>query len=311
MAPNRSRISTVYRFRQTSTRRRIWLQLGCRGRRPLLSVEAKTWLKLCHSAVSENTPNDPREVLDTEETMSCLTLELLRKNVSSQRASYWSRRLDAVADLLVAEYGVPTLGNFKDPVKEIFYIVLSAKTSEVQYRRVHRLLIRKYPTLLALSRARPSSVIRCVSECGLANKRGRQVRKIARKLVSNLGTRPSKALKSMEPEEVYRFLTGLPGVGPKSALCIMMYSLGIDVFPVDVHVNRVSARIGAIPRGLKHYQAQGLLPGLVPKGRSKELHVGMLVHGRRVCTPRTPKCRICCASALCKTGKAKGVAGHG
>ena len=83
----------------------------------------------------------------------------------------------------------------------------------------------------------------------------------------------------------------------------MMYSLGMDVFPVDVNVLRIAERLGAIPKGLDHTKAQEALARIAPDGRSKELHIGLIVHGRLVCTPRNPKCGICPLLAQCPTGK--------
>ena len=106
----------------------------------------------------------------------------------------------------------------------------------------------------------------------------------------------------MSPSEVYAYLRSLPGVGPKSAFCVMMWSLNIDVLPVDVNVQRIAARIGVIPSGLKHYQAQQKLPRFVPDGRSRELHSVFMVHGREVCIPRKPKCGDCVVNDICRTG---------
>ncbi len=235
-------------------------------------------------------------------------MQLLGRRVSSRKAAFWSSRFDQVADRLVTHYGVPKLGNFRDPVKEVFYIILSARTAEIQYRRIHRELFRKYSTLEKLAMAPRCKIVACINDGGLANKRAMQVRNIAGRMLADFGPSPSRALRKMNAEQAFTYLLGLPGAGPKSTLCVMMYSLDFDVFPVDVHVNRICARIGAIPKGLKHYQAQNMLPGLVPDGRSKELHVGLVVHGRRICTPRDPSCTMCFLKDLCRTGKAKRVA---
>lgn len=108
----------------------------------------------------------------------------------------------------------------------------------------------------------------------------------------------------MSAQEAFDFLTHLPGMGPKSAFCVMMYSLKVDVFPVDVNVQRIAERMGAIPHRLKHYQAQKRLPSLIPAGRSRELHIAMVAHGREVCLPRNPKCGECCIRDLCRQGRA-------
>ncbi len=215
----------------------------------------------------------------------------------------WAGLLSVVADRLVEHYGVPTLGNFRDPVKEIFYILLSARTTERLYRPAHKRLFREYPSLDSLASARPRSVLKLIDVAGLGHKRAAQTVGIARQLLSRLGRNPARALRKMSAAQAYRFLIALPGVGPKSALCVMMCSLDHDVFPVDINVQRVMERLGAMRPGLKHYQAQKLAPKRIPTGRCKELHVGLLTHGRQYCIPRRPKCGDCFLVDLCRYGK--------
>ncbi len=202
----------------------------------------------------------------------------------------------------MATHDTPTLGNYSDPVEEIFYILLSAKTADAQYRRTHAALTARFPTLRDLAAARPGRIASCIAAGGMANVKADRIKGTARKLLDDLGEAPADTLRAMGDREAYSFLTTLPGMGPKSALCVMMCSLNCDVFPVDVNVSRIAVRLGAVPAGLKHYHYQELLPPKIPDGRSKELHVGMVVHGRRICLPRTPKCDSCAILDLCKFG---------
>jgi endonuclease III len=241
--------------------------------------------------------------LDVESApMSQLTVELVPASKVPRHHTRWSRVFATIADRLVAAYGLPSLGNLRDPVREIFYIVLSARTTDGQYRKTYRTLRSKFPTLAALANASLKTVLQCISDGGLANKRAAQVRRIAEALLSKLGDNPSRRLREMSAREAFDFLTALPGMGPKSALCVMMYSLDYDAFPVDANVQRVASRLGVIRVGLKHWQAQQRLPALVPEGRSKELHIGLVVHGRRVCLPRKPRCDFCALADLCRYG---------
>jgi endonuclease III len=218
------------------------------------------------------------------------------------RRSAWSMKLAEIADRLVAEYGVPTLGNFRDPVKEIFYILLSAKTTDAQYRATHRRLWTAYPTLDALASAQVSGIRKCILAGGLAGKRARQIQRTARLLLARCGEHPARHLRSMNSKQAFEFIRSLPGMGPKSAFCVMMYSLDADTFPVDVNVQRIAERMGAIPSGFKHHRAQERLAQLAPIGRSKELHIGLVVHGRTICLPRSPKCQSCSLVDLCRRG---------
>jgi endonuclease III len=203
----------------------------------------------------------------------------------------------------VAAYGTPPLGNFEDPVQEIVYILLSAKTAERGYRRTHDALTARFPTLRALAEAPVKQIYRSIRAGGFGNAKAERLRRIARILLAELGEDPSAALRKMSAREVYSFLTALPGVGPKSAFCVMMWSLGFDVFPVDVNVSRIAVRVGAVPPGRKHYHYQVLIPPLIPDGRSRELHAAMVVHGRTICLPRKPRCEICPICDLCAFGR--------
>ncbi len=231
--------------------------------------------------------------------MSQLTVELVPASKVPRGQSYWHRVFSEVGDRLLAAYGVPTLGNYRDPLREIFYIVLSARTTDFQYRKTNRLLRARFSTLSALAEAPVKEILRYIATGGLANKRASQVKRIAKALLTELGKSPARRLKEMSAREAFDFLNGLPGMGPKSALCVMMYSLDHDAFPVDVNVQRIACRLGAISSGAKHWQAQQRLPALVPQGRSKELHIGLVVHGRSVCLPRKPLCDSCVLADLC------------
>jgi len=236
--------------------------------------------------------------------LSNLTIKLLRAKPANRQA-YWRGIFGEVCDRLVAAYGRPTLGNYRDPVREILYIVLSAKTTERLYQRAYRGLKRRYRTLSQLAGADVAGIEECIRGAGLANKRAPQIQKLAQKLIEDFGPNPSRNLRKLEPEMAFRYLVGLPGVGPKSAFCVMTMSLDADVFAVDANVQRVAWRLGALPRDLKHYEAQKRLPSLVPIGRSRDLHVSLVIHGRQACLPRTPRCDGCVLLDLCKFGKAR------
>jgi endonuclease III len=235
--------------------------------------------------------------------MSLLTVQLVPASKAPERRSHWLRVFAAVTDRLVAKYGVPSLGNFRDPVQEIFYITLSARTTDSQYRRTYRALQSQYPTLTDLASASIEEILSCIQDGGLGKKRAAHVRGIAVELLTRFGAAPSRRLRTMSAREAFDVLNGLPGMGPKSALCVMMYSLDHDTFPVDTNVQRVASRLGALAPRLKHWQAQQRLPALVPEGRSKELHIGLVVHGRAVCLPGKPRCENCVLADLCQYGK--------
>lgn len=216
----------------------------------------------------------------------------------------WQSRFRIIHDALKVEYGVPRLGNYRDPIKEIIYIVLSAKTTESLYQKANKSLWSRFDSVSDLAHGRTDSISKCIEDAGLGKKRAIQIKGIAKKLIKDFQN-PKSELKKMDAERAYDYLTSLPGVGPKSALCVMMYSLDFDVFPVDVNVHRIAVRLGALRPNLKHYEAQKRLPGLIPSDTAKELHIGMVVHGRKICVPQMPRCSECCIIEQCQFGKKK------
>ncbi len=236
--------------------------------------------------------------------MSILTTTLLKRK-PPRNSLRWQKTLAQVASILVSKYGTPKLGNYRDPVKEIFYIVLSAKTTERLYQAAYKRLWRRFRTLSEIARTSTTELHDCIAGAGLGAKRSAQLHEIACRLLADFGTNPGRGLRRLSAEDVYGYLRSLPGIGPKSAFCIMMYSLDFDVFPVDTHIHRVLCRIGLMRVGAKHYHAQDYLPAFIPEGCSKALHVALVTHGRRICTPRLPSCHVCVIRNLCKYG-AKG-----
>jgi endonuclease III len=252
----------------------------------------------CHKASLD----DSRHGFGRSTAMSKLTQTIM--GVRRRRhPSAWEDRLAAATARLVDAYGTPTLGNFRNPVKEIFYILLSARTTERLYQRAHSGLFREFPTISHLATAKVSAVERCVAVAGFGGKRARHIVRIAKLLHRDLGESAARKLATLDPQQAFDYLTRLPGVGPKSALCVIMCSLGHDVFPVDINVQRILERMGVIRKGLPHYRAQQIAPGYIPAGASKQLHVGLVQHGRKICLPRNPKCASCMLLDMCRLGQ--------
>lgn len=109
-------------------------------------------------------------------------------------------------------------------------------------------------------------------------------------------------LRHLEDEEAKKYLTSLPGVGNKSATCIMMYALNREVFPVDTHVWRVCRRLGLTPAVPKPTPVQErALETKMPMDIRYSLHVNFLSHGRQTCTTYWPKCNRCVLADICES----------
>jgi endonuclease III len=212
------------------------------------------------------------------------------------------RRAHAVARLLAAEHASPRHGNKEDPLDELVYIVLSQMTTHHSYERVFVRLRRACGRWDRLLRIPLPSLRALIRDAGLSRLKAARLRSIARRLRADFGTVSLSELRGMPDEEVEAYLTSLPGVGTKTAKCVMMYSLGRRVLPVDTHVRRLSNRLGLLSPRTPDRDIHVALERVVPPGDRYAFHVNAITHGRLVCRARAPRCGACCVLRLCPWG---------
>jgi endonuclease-3 len=95
------------------------------------------------------------------------------------------------------------------------------------------------------------------------------------------------------------YLVALPGVGRKTAACVLLFAYGLRDVPVDTHVSRVGTRLGLLRPGAPFEELHDAMLALTPPGQELELHVNLLRHGRRTCRARAPACRECALARMC------------
>lgn len=210
------------------------------------------------------------------------------------------RNIDIINDILEALYESPDHGNKPDPMDELIYIHLSKKTNEKGYTEAFNRLSTEFPGWKALAEANPACVKRLIESAGLGDTRTEELLSNVKEIKKKFKRETLNPIKSWHEKRIFDFLTGLKGIGPKSARCIMMYSLGKNVFPVDTHVHTICERMGFIKRGLNHKIAQKELAEMFPKAYRYSLHVNMVAHGREVCKEQgEPLCDICHLNKFC------------
>ena len=106
-------------------------------------------------------------------------------------------------------------------------------------------------------------------------------------------------LSSVSMPEAQRYLVGLPGVGRKTAACVLLFAFGMRDVPVDTHVSRVGARLGLFRPGAPFDELHDAMLAITPRGQELELHLNLLRHGRRTCYARRPDCPGCALARMC------------
>ena len=106
-------------------------------------------------------------------------------------------------------------------------------------------------------------------------------------------------LPELSVPEAQEYLCSLPGVGRKTAACVLLFALGMRDVPVDTHVSRVGTRLGLFRPGAPFVELHDTMLAITPRGEELELHLNLLRHGRRTCHARRPECTACALARMC------------
>jgi endonuclease-3 len=190
------------------------------------------------------------------------------------------------------------------PLEELVLTVLSQNTSDVNRDRAYRALRDRYPTWKALAAADERELAEVIRPGGLGPTKAPRILAILREVRAREGRLDLGWMHRAPSERVREYLLSLPGVGPKTAACVLAFSLGRPALPVDTHVFRVARRLGFFGGRTDPARAHEVMAGMVPEDLQVEMHVGLIRLGREVCRPVRPACPRCPLLDLCPAAPA-------
>lgn len=202
-------------------------------------------------------------------------------------------------------YGRPRLGNPEDPIDDLIYVSLSNRTAPTVAARVYNELKARFSSWEDVLDGGEGKLAAALAPAGLGGIRCQYIASALRQIRDDFGDLDISALADWSPEAALQYLTKLPGVSGKVARCVMMYTLGHEVLPVDVHVHRIARRLGWTDRK-RADQCHDELEALVLPDRRFAFHVDCVEHGRAICRPRIPDCTRCCIRRFCEYYKQSG-----
>jgi endonuclease III len=211
------------------------------------------------------------------------------------------RRVRTIHRRLKRRFGPLEPPRRTDPLEELILTVLSQHTSDINAERAFEALRAKYPSWEQVVRARPTAVANAIRTGGLANTKAPRIQAILQAVFDRDGTYDLSWMEDASDDDIRRYLTSLPGVGPKTAAVVLAFSLGRSAMPVDTHVHRVATRLGLIPPKTTADRADRILHDLVPVALRVELHVGLIRLGREICKAGRPRCEECPLNDICPT----------
>lgn len=160
-------------------------------------------------------------------------------------------------------------------------------------QRASRALFERFPTVYELSKAEKKDVEVLIKEAGMYKQKAERIVKIAKEIVERYDGKVPKALSD---------LLELKGVGRKTANIVLAVSYGIPAIAVDVHVHRVSNRLGVVETK-KVEETERELSKILPKKYWTKLNGAMVNFGQEICTPRNPRCSMCMFREVCEYGR--------
>ena len=208
-----------------------------------------------------------------------------------------------VIDLLGAQYGELPQRPRRDPLDELVLGVLSQNTSDVNSGRAFAELRRAFPIWQSVIEAPASLIEKAIRPGGLASTKSLRLKAMLAEILRRRGSFNLSFLRERPLDEAEAWLQALPGVGPKTAAVVLLFSLDRPAFPVDTHVHRVLRRLGLAPPGASATQAQAMWEPRLQPAEVYPFHLYLILHGRRTCVARRPRCPACNLRRRCPSAK--------
>ena len=193
-------------------------------------------------------------------------------------------------------YGVPVMEPHGDALAELVLTVLSQSTNDRNRDAAYLRLRERLPTWEAVRDAPVEEVEDAIKPGGLHVQKSGRLQEILRALPDDLDL---SWLRDAPVPEGRAVLCALPGVGRKTAACVLLFAFGSSDVPVDTHVGRVATRLALLRPGAGSEEQHDAMVALTPRGAELELHVNLLRHGRRTCHARVPACAACALRRSC------------
>jgi len=209
----------------------------------------------------------------------------------------------SVRDRLRLVYGIPLAKPHGHPIAELILTVLSQSTNDRNRDVAYLALRERFPgdTWVLIRDAPVDEIEEAIRPGGISKIKSARIKAILQAITE---TAPDNDLSldwlaSQPVTEAQSYLTSLPGVGRKTAACVLLFALGMRDVPVDTHVSRVGTRLELFRPGASFDEMHDTMLEITPAGEELEFHLNLLRHGRRTCHARHPDCAGCALQRMC------------
>lgn len=184
------------------------------------------------------------------------------------------------------------------PLETLIATVLTQATSDRNALKSWRRFKRTFPEMESVLEADESVLTEVIRSGGLANQKAKTIRVIL-KMIRERYRGLSLETIEKDHDSIRELLLSLPGVGPKTAACVLLFGFNLPAFPVDIHIQRIAMRMGWVEPRTRPEETQEILTSLIPPQYHSSLHILLLNLGRKYCRPHNPNCQECPLSQEC------------
>lgn len=230
-----------------------------------------------------------------------------------------AQRVRAIRDRLRLVYGRPLAAPHGHPIAELILTVLSQSTNDRNRDVAYLGLRERFPgdTWVRVRDAPVDVVEEAIRPGGISRIKSARIISILQAISEQPrpdgAPQPDPAAAAEDPDRglsldwlaaqpvpvAQKYLTSLPGVGRKTAACVLLFAFGMRDVPVDTHVSRVGTRLGLFRPGAPFEELHDEMLAMTPRGEELEFHLNLLRHGRRTCHARRPLCGECALRRMC------------
>ncbi len=204
-----------------------------------------------------------------------------------------------IIKLLEQEYGPREWQQGEEAIDVLIRTILSQNTSDANSNRAFDSLLTTFGSWESMVAAPVEHIAQAIKSGGLFRIKAIRIKQILEQIEKERGYINLEFLRSMDMAEAKNYLLHLPGVGRKTASCVLLFGLGKPCLPVDTHVFRVAKRLGLIDSKVSVKEAHDLLQEEVPPPKVYQFHLHLIEHGRQLCHARRPRCSECVLGEIC------------
>lgn len=218
---------------------------------------------------------------------------------------------EELVQITLAKYSdITEIRNSKHkPLDLLILLILNQSCSDDMADRAFDLLKAKYPDYQdILQENNQEELATTIKICGLSNTKSKYIFNVLNTLLARGHTLELEMsyINSMSNAQALKYLTSIQGVGVKSASCLLMFSFGRNVFPIDTHLKRIFTRVGIFTPKVSLNTAHRVLQNIIDQEQDEYsptsfiVHCALIEHGRHICQARNPQCEKCYLQSICE-----------